>query len=104
MIFSGMCAALYNTTLALTYLLQVRYEWSEEKLRRYQPFFIFIPIFVGLVAATFIIPYSAYNYHGGWARQIGASPLGCDAKDSGIDCIRGANAKSLRILTSRTIF
>ena len=44
-IFSGLCAGLYNMTLALTYLLQVRYEWSEEKLRRYRPFFVFIPFF-----------------------------------------------------------
>ena len=42
--FSGGCAGIYNMTLALTYLLQVRYEWSEEKLRRYQPLFILIPI------------------------------------------------------------
>ena len=62
-IFSAYCAALYNMTLALTYLLQVRYGWSEEKIRRYQPFLIFIPIFVGLVLATSIIPYNAYNYH-----------------------------------------
>ena len=54
-IFSGLCSALYNMTLALTYLLQVRYEWSKEKLRRYQPFFIFIPIFVSLVLATSIM-------------------------------------------------
>ena len=44
--FSVYCDALYNMTLELKYLLQVRYEWSEEKLRRYQPFFIFIPISV----------------------------------------------------------
>ena len=36
-LFSVSCASLYNMTLALAYLLQVRYEWSEEKLRRYQP-------------------------------------------------------------------
>ena len=83
-------------TLALTYLLQVRYEWSEENLRRYQPFFIFIPIFVSLVQATSIIPYSAYNYNGGWCCLIAASPLGCTAKDSGVDCIRGAIANNLQ--------
>ena len=65
MMFSVYCAALYNMTLELKYLLQVRYEWSEEKLRRYQPFFIFIPISVGLVTATSLFAYSAYNYNGG---------------------------------------
>ena len=95
--FSGWCAGLYSMTLAPTYLLQVRYEWSEENLRRYQPFFIFNPIFVGLVLATSIIPYSAYNYSGGWACEISASPFGCDAKDYGVDCIRGANTKDLRL-------
>ena len=65
-VFSISCGAPYNMTLALTYLLPVRYEWSEEKLRRYQPFFIFIPIFVSLVQATSILPYSAYNYTGGF--------------------------------------
>ena len=39
-IFSVFCVALYKMTLALIYLLQVRYEWSEENLIRYQPFFI----------------------------------------------------------------
>ena len=91
-----MSCAFYNMTLALTYLLQVRYEWSEEKLRRYQPFFVFIPIFVGLVTATSIIPYSAYNYHGGWVCEISASTLGCSFKDSGADCIHGPNIKNLR--------
>ena len=77
-VFSISCAGLYNMTLALTYLLQFRYEWSEEKLRSYQPFLIFIPIFVSLVQATSIIPYSAYNYNGGWCCGIAASPLGCN--------------------------
>ena len=58
-IFSAFCAALYNMTLALTYLLQVRYEWSEEKLRRYQPFFVFIPIFFSVIIGTI------WNYRGG---------------------------------------
>ena len=60
-ILSVMYVALYNRALALIYLLQVSYEWSEEKLRRYQTFIIFIPIFVGLVIATSIFPCSAYN-------------------------------------------
>ena len=98
--FSIGCGAYYNMTLALTYLLQVRYEWSEEKLRRYQPFFIFIPIFISLVSATFIIPYSAYNYNGIWCCGTAASPLGCDDKDSGVDCIRGANTKNINFFLS----
>ena len=69
------CGAYYNMTLALTYLLQVRYEWSEEKLRRHQPFFIFIPIFVSLVQSTSIFAYSAYNYTGSWCCGIAASPF-----------------------------
>ena len=44
--FTGWLDFLYNIKLALTYLLQVYYEWSKEKLRRYQLFFIFIPIFL----------------------------------------------------------
>ena len=95
-LFSVSCTALYSMTLALTYLLQVLYEWSEEKLRRYQPSFIFIPIFVGLVLATSLIPYSAYNYNVGWICGIAASPLGFNVKDSCADCIRGLNAKNLR--------
>ena len=95
--FSAFCAALYNMTLALTYLLQVRYEWSKEKLRRYQPFFIFFFVFVGLVTATSIITYSAYNYNGGWVCEIDASPFGCNVKDSGANYIRGANTKNLHL-------
>ena len=94
--FSGLCAALYNMTLALTYLFQVLYEWSEEKLRRYQPSFIFIPIFVGLILATSLSPYSVYNFNGGWVCEIAASPLRCNVKDSCVDCIRRANTKNLR--------
>ena len=98
-LFSASCAGLYNMTLALTYLLQVRYEWSEEKLRSYHPFFVFIPIFFSLVLATSLIPYSAYNDNGGWASGIAASPLGFNAEDSGVDCIHGANAKKSTLLT-----
>ena len=102
-VFSAFYAALYNMTLPLTYILQVRYEWSEENLRRYQPSFIFIPIFIGLVLATSLSPYSAYNYDGDWACEIAASPLRCNAKDCGVDFIRGANAINLRFCIVATL-
>ena len=98
--FSAFCAALYNMALVLSYLLQVRYEWSEEKLKRYHPFFIFNRIYFVLVLVTSIIPCSAYIYHGCWACEIAASPLGCDAKDSGVDCICGANTKNQFLFSS----
>ena len=59
--FSGWLDFIYKMTLALTYLLQVRYEWSDEKLRRYQLFFIFIPIFVSLVISTSHITYVVFH-------------------------------------------
>ena len=93
--FSAFCAALYNMTLALTYLLQVCYEWSKEKLRSYHPFFIFNRISFVLVIVTSITTCSTYNYNRGWACEISAYPLGCDAKDSGVDCICGSNTKNL---------
>ena len=38
-------------------------------------FFIFIPIFVGLVLATSRVPYIAYNYDGGWDYLVADYPL-----------------------------
>ena len=61
--------------------------------KTFSKYLIFHSYFIGLVIATSLTSYSAYNCGEGWGCEIAASPLGCDAKDSSVGCIRGANAK-----------
>ena len=75
--------------------------WMYQREAQKLPAFLhFHSYFFSLVLATSIITYSAYNCNGGWDCLVAASPLGCDDKDSGVDCIRGTNAKNIRFLYS----
>ena len=99
-IFSDVTGAYYNVTLALTYLLQVRNWWSEDKFRRYHILLILIHIFIGIVQSISPMPHNAYNYMGGWDYLFSGSPLVYNAKDSRVECIRRANTKHIEISTT----
>ena len=75
---------------------------DQREAQKVPAFLHFHSYFFSLVLATSIITYSAYNYNGGWDCLVAASPLGCDDKDSGVDCIRGTNAKNIRFFIVAT--
>jgi hypothetical protein len=61
---TGAASALYNVSLALCYLLTVRYEYSDERLRVLEPYFLYLPIIVCLVIAITGLPFGIYNFNG----------------------------------------
>jgi len=85
----------YNATLALSYLLMVRYEWSEHKLRKIQPVLLYLPFSVCLISTIIPLFLDAYNYTGTWFCWIAPYPLECGEEDSEVECERGGTYKSL---------
>ena len=83
------CSQFYNATLALCYLLMVRYNWSEEKLQRIQGLLLVFPL---IIVLPFTIPsllWKAYNYDGiNICSGIAPYPLWC--ADGSIPCERGS--------------
>lgn len=53
----GTIAAFLNVSLAVYYLLVIRYKWSENKVKRYRVWFFACPIVVGLAFAFAGIPF-----------------------------------------------
>jgi hypothetical protein len=82
-------SGLYNVSLALCYLLIVRYEYSEEKLRTLQPYFLHIPPVASLLITIPGLPFGSYNFDGTYQCYIQVSPLGCEKAGSPTECERG---------------
>lgn len=86
---TGTGSALYNVSLALCYLLIVRYEYSDKKLYKLEPYFLYLPMIVCLVIAISGLHFGIYNFTGYNACFINSSPLDCDTPESPIECERG---------------
>ena len=86
---TGMASGSYNCSLALCHLLMVRYEYSDERLRKLEPYFLYLPIIYSLVVAISGLPFGIYNYYGTYSCFMCASPLYCDKPESPIECDRG---------------
>merc|ERR1719296_110437 len=56
-----MATPVYNTMLAVFYLLVIRFKWKDDKLRKYEPVFHIIPITFALATAIASIPLKLYN-------------------------------------------
>ena len=82
-------SGLYNCSLALCYLLIVRYEYSDERLRVLEPYFLYMPIISCLVIAIAGLPFGIFNFDGKYICSVHASPLDCNAPDSPVECDRG---------------
>lgn len=85
----------YNATLAASYLLMVRYEWSEHKLRKIQPILLYLPFSICLISTIVPLFLDAYNYTGTWFCWIAPYPLDCGEPDAEVECERGGTYKSL---------
>jgi hypothetical protein len=86
---TGAASGLYNVSLAICYLLIVRYRYTDEQLRKLEPYFFYPPVSMFLLMAIAGLPFQIYNFNGQKTCFIGASPIDCDNVDSPIECERG---------------
>ena len=68
---------IYNTELALAYLVAIRYQKGKSYIVKLEPLFHVLPLTFGLLAAITPLPYESYNFAGGVFCWIVASPTGC---------------------------
>ena len=81
-------SAYYNVTLALCYLLMVRFEFSDDRLRKLEPYFLFVPICMGLLVAFPAFFVDVYNFNGDRC-FVARRPCGCLFEVSPVKCGNG---------------
>ena len=86
---SGATSGMLKVSLALCYLLMVRYEYSDDRLHKLEPYFLCIPLFTSLSMVIAGLPFKIYNFNATYTCFINASPLNCDQVGSPIECERG---------------
>ena len=84
---TGVSSGLYNVSLALCYLLMIRYQYSDDALRMLEPNFLYLPPFISLILAIPGLPFGIYNFSGTFTCFLRASPVGCSTAD--MECVRG---------------
>jgi hypothetical protein len=87
-------APLYNCSLAMYFLLIIKYRWTDRKLVIIETWVHIIVLGFSLVSALAMIPLEFYSPAGNVCWIIG-DPLDCDGSGlyaTGIPCIRGKNA------------
>ena len=87
---SGGASSSYNVSLAINYLLLVKYGWSDERLKKAEPFLHLYPLLHGMMYIS-AFPLQAFNT-GEVACQVGSSPFYCWLDDS---CTRGEKATEI---------
>ena len=86
--YACIASQFYNASLALCYLLMVRYGWNEKQLRNIQSIFLAFPVFIALPFTVPSLFWDAYNFDGvNLCSGIAPYPLWCDEGD--VPCIRG---------------
>ena len=87
---SGFGSGMYNVCLAICYLLMIRYDYSDEQLRKFEPYFLCVPITISFLVAITGLPFGIFNFEGTYTCFISPSPLDCDKPESPVECERGA--------------
>jgi hypothetical protein len=90
----GLGAPLYNSALAVYFLLIVRYRWTDRKLIILEHWVHVFILGFSFVSATVLIPLEFYNYSGAVCWIIG-DPIDCDGSSyftTGVPCNRGRKA------------
>lgn len=100
----GHTSAIYNCSLALCYLLIVRYDYSEEQLRILEPYFLIIPPVTMLFISIPGLPLGIYNFNGTYKCYLSASPLNCEKAGSPVECERGESQIYWRHISSGLFF
>jgi hypothetical protein len=81
----------------------VRYEYSDDRLRKLEPYFIYVPIGMGLLIAIPGLPLHIYNFNESVC-YISAKPYGCNFDGSPVECETGNYYNFLYIFNSIEIF
>ena len=95
---ASIASALYNGSLALFYLLTVKYSWKDDafgaygggKFSKVEPAMHVIPLVFGWATAIAGLPLLLYNPIG-WTCWIAEVPRGCD-RNPDVECERGNNS------------
>jgi hypothetical protein len=102
---SGAASEMLNVSLALCYLLMVRYEYDDERLHKLEPYFLYVPLSASLIMAVSGLTFGIYNFNGTFnVCFIDASPLNCDKSESPVVCERGEQYKYWFYYNSLLIF
>jgi len=88
---------IYNAMLCLYFLLFIRYNWNEERLRKVEPLMHGMALYP-LAFAIACLQKEMFNPAASFC-WISGYPLGC-VESIGVDCLRGKETKMFRILGS----
>ena len=92
-IFGGLgffCSTYYNASLAICYLLMVRYGWNEQRLRKEaRPFLLFVPLLLVLPLLILSLAWQGGNFNDNYCAILVPSPQWCFLPDSDVECERG---------------
>ena len=77
-----------NVSLAICYTLMLHNQFSEDRLQKFDHYFLLLPMAYFLVGITGL-PFNIYNFYGSYTCFIRASPLYCDKPESPVECERG---------------
>jgi hypothetical protein len=87
---SFLSSALYNGSLAIFYVLTIRYGWSEHQVKKVEKYFHAVPLLIGWCTAIAGLPLTLFNslVYSCWIDEF---PNGCN-NDPNTPCERGENA------------
>lgn len=87
--FAVFVYVIYNPSLAIYFLVSIRYNWKASKIKRMETIMHIVGIILGLVCAVIPLSLQLYNENtvglGCWLNTL---PIGCQS-DRNVDCVRG---------------
>lgn len=89
---------IYNAMLCIYFLLFIRYNWSEERLRKVEPLMHGLALIYPLAFAIVCLQQDIFNPVTSFC-WISGYPLGC-VENADVDCLRGQKTKMFRIMSS----
>lgn len=101
---SVVASAYFNLSLALCYLLMVRFEYSDETLRNLEPYFLSLPLIVSLLPSCAGLFFQMYNFNGVNYCFARASPYRCQEEESPFNCTRGGSSKYWYLFNSILVY
>ena len=88
----------YNASLAICYLLMVRYNWSDTQLRNVRKYLLLVPVVLTTPFSILGLAWGGGNFNGFFCSTLAPSPKSCTEPD--IECIRGTRLADSTIATA----